>query len=206
MTTRNAFAAAAGKTQSGRHVRVLLVMAVMALALVWGCAAPQYDDQTDKLISALQADVDTQFVTLISLAQKISRLDRQIEALHGQTDAASARMLAAAQQALTDATTKAGYDANVPAYDKLAVDLISLQMRVNAEPNDSTPDLNKALANLRDNLIGAGGLQDTHQRDGVLTAIYLQPAQQLIDVQLQALMIRDLILKNGSSGSGSTTK
>ena len=207
MTTCSAAAAADSTRQgSGRPFRAVLAGALMLLGLAGGCSAPQYDDQTDKLISALQADVDTQFVTLISLARKIDRLNRQIDALKGQTDAASQAALAAAQRTLAGATMKAGYDANADAYDKLAVDLISLQMRVDAEPDASTPDLDKALQNLRANLVGEGGLQASHQRDGVLTLVYLQSAQRLIDVQLQALLTRELVLKNGSSGSSSASK
>ena len=59
---------------------------------------PQYDDQTDKLISQIQTDVDTQFVSLITLDHKISRLS-------GKPDPASVK-------ALADAKTKAGFDAN----------------------------------------------------------------------------------------------
>jgi len=207
MMTRRAAAAAIDSTRKrGSLFRTLACVAVVLLGAVAGCSAPQYDEQTDKLVTTLQADTDTQFVTLISLAQRIDRLNRQIAALNGQTDAASRKTLATLQQSLSDATTKAGYDANAGAYDKLAVDIISLQMRVAAEPNDSTPDMMKAIVNLRANLIGDGGLQATHQSAGILTTIYLQSAQQLIDVQLQALLTRDLVLKNGSSLLGPTSK
>jgi hypothetical protein len=47
-----------------------------------GCAAPLYDDQTDKLVTQLQTDVETEITTLITL-------DEEVQDLAGKTDAAS---------------------------------------------------------------------------------------------------------------------
>src|SRR5271157_5527425 len=103
----------------GIVVPVLLMMAA--------CAAPQYDVQTDQLISQLQTDVDTEIAALITL-------DRKINSLSGKTAAAS-------QKALADTRAKAGYDANTGFYDKVDVDLTALQTRVDAEPSAATPYL-----------------------------------------------------------------
>lgn len=125
------------------------------ILFIAACAAPQYDDQTDKLISQLQTDVNTEIVSLITLDHKISNLA-------GKTDAASQKALAAAK-------SKAEYDANTTFYDKVDVDLTSLQTRVDAEPSAATPHLDKAIQDLRDNLLaGNGSMQALHQKLGIL--------------------------------------
>ncbi len=165
---------------------------VPVLLLVAACTAPQYDDQTDKLISQLQTDVDTEIVSLITL-------DRKISSLSGKVDAAS-------QKALADARTKAGYDANTTFYDKVDVDLTSLQTRVDAEPSAATPHLDKAIQDLRDNLLAAkGSMQARHQEAGILSEVYLRYVQKLVDAQMGALLTRELGLKSGGSSSTSSS-
>jgi hypothetical protein len=173
----------------------MLVLIAMASA---SCTAPQYDDQTDKLITQLQSDVDTQFVMLISF-------DHQIAMLSGKTDAAS-------QKALSNVRAMAGYDSNVPFYNKVDVDLLSLRLRVDAEPSAATPMLDDAIKNLRDNLLTVdGSVQATHQTlaqqnpPGVMSALYLRDAQAIVDVQIGKLLTRELGLKTGSSPSSSGT-
>jgi hypothetical protein len=158
-----------------------------------GCAAPQYDAQTDKLISTLQSDVDTQLVSLISL-------DHKIAGLKGSSDSTS-------QKALAEATTKAGYDANSGFYDKIDVELTSLALRVDAAPNDSTARIDVAIKALRDNLLGRdikGSLQNVHLASGVLDESYLTSEQGILNTQFQALLTYELVLKNGSDGAAST--
>jgi hypothetical protein len=163
--------------------------ALALLGIVTACSAPQYDDQTDKLISQLQTDVDTQLVSLITL-------DHKIASLANQTDAAS-------KKSLTDATTKAGYDANTGFYDKIDVDLTSLQTRVDAEPSPATPSMDRSLKDLHDNLLEApGSLQVTHQGLGILSEGYLRSVRTLIDTQIGALLTRELGLKNGAAPGG----
>jgi hypothetical protein len=158
------------------------------IAVVAGCATapPQYDDQTDKLISQLQKDVDTQIVSLITL-------DHKIAFLSGKTDASS-------QKALAEAKTKAGYEANTGFYDKVDVDITGLQTRVDAEPSLATPYLDKGIQALRDNLLVAdGSMQTTHQQVDILSEPYLRTAEKIIDAQIEALLTRELGLKNGAA-------
>lgn len=169
-------------------------MALALVVIVSGCVTPpQYDDQTDKLITQLQTDVDTGIVALITV-------DHKIDALAKKTDPVS-------QKALSDAKTKAAYDANTSFYDKVDVDLTSLQTRVDAEPTRATPFLDKGLKDLRDNLLAAdGSLQATHEKADILSVAYLQGAQQTIDAQIEALLTRELGLKgNGSTGSSDSS-
>jgi hypothetical protein len=162
------------------------IAALAMLGFVTACSAPQYDDQTDKLMSQLQTDVDTQIVSLITL-------DHKIAALSKLTDAASKKTLA-------DDMTKAGYDANTSFYDKMDVELTGLQTRVDAEPSLATPYLDRSIKDLHDNLIEApGSLQVTHQAAGVLSESYLRNAQRTIDTQIGALLSRELGLKNGTA-------
>lgn len=163
----------------------------MALTVfIAGCAAPHYDAQTDKLISQLQTDVDTQIVSLISL-------DHRIASLSTKTDPSSKRALATAK-------TKAGYDANTGFYDKIDVDLISLQTRVDAEPSPATPFLDRAIVDLRDNLLTAdGSMQMTHQKVNILSEPYLRNVQPLVDAQIAALLTRELGLKNSAPSASS---
>jgi hypothetical protein len=163
--------------------------AIALLGFVAACSAPQYDDQTDKLISQLQTDVDTQIVALITLDHKIALLTRQTDA--------------AARTSLTDATTKAGYDASTGFYDKIDVDLTTLQTRVDAEPTPATPAMDRSIKDLHDNLLDApGSLQVTHQAVEVLSEGYLRSVRTLIDTQIGALLTRELGLKNGSPTVG----
>ena len=172
--------------RAGRSVGVAVALAVF----VGACTPPQYDDQTDKLISQLQTDVDTEIVSLITL-------DHKIDSLTKKTDAAS-------QKSLADAKLKAGYDANTTFYDKVDVELTGLQTRVDAEPSPATPYLDSSIKNLHDNLLAAeGSLQTTHQSVEILSEAYLRPAQMLIDAQIGALLTRELSLKTGASGSTS---
>jgi hypothetical protein len=65
-----------------------------ALLLITGaCAAPAYDEQTDRMISALQADVDTQLLTLISMDQELAALSTRPVPVSAQTAAELRRRL-----------------------------------------------------------------------------------------------------------------
>jgi len=165
-------------------------IAVAITLVVVGCAGPQYDSQTDKLISQLQTDIDTGIVSLITL-------DHKIELLSGQSDPASRR-------ALADAKAKASYDANTGFYDKVDVDLTGLQTRVDAQPSLATPHLDNSIAALRANLLSAdGSMQATHQKVQILSVPYLTAVRQIVDAQVGALLTRELGLKGGGSGSAS---
>ena len=169
-----------------RRVRPLRQLpALLCAAVLAACVAPQYDDQTDKLISQLQSDVDTQLVTLISL-------DHKIAALSQRSDPAS-------QKALTEARIKASYDANTGFYDKIDVDLTSLQTRVDSEPTHATPDLDRSILLLRQNLVsGPGSLQQTHEAQNILSEPYLRSVEQIVNAQMGALLTREIGLKAGS--------
>ena len=176
------------------RARILLGAAPLMILSLGGCflTPPDYDDQTDKMITQLQTDVDTEIVTLISLDHKIGSLAQK-------TDEAS-------QKALADAKTKAAFDANGTFYDKVDVDLIGLQTRVDAEPNAATQHLDVALKDLRSNLLGTdASMRLLHQADGILTEDKLGTVQKLVDAQIGALLTYELQLKNGSSSSGGST-
>lgn len=159
--------------------------AVLFAAVLTACVAPQYDDQTDKLISQLQTEVDTQLITLISLDHKIAALSQRGEP--------------ASQKALAEVRTQASYDANIGFYDKIDVDLTSLQTRVDSEPSRATPDLDRSILLLRQNLVsGPGSLQQTHEAQNILSEPYLRSVEQIVNAQMGALLTREIGLKAGS--------
>jgi len=179
---------------------IMLGLAVWAAA----CAAIPYDDQTDKLVTQLQTDVDTQLVSLISL-------EDQVTSLNGKTDADSVAALAAANK-------KLAYSANLDAYNKIDVDLISLKLRVDASPNATTPTIDFDICKIKQALLGLDtpdekalcetpapnppplSFKDLHQK-GELSANTVIATEQLLDTELQGLITYETVLKGGGSGS-----
>jgi hypothetical protein len=159
--------------------------AVLAVGLlVAACTAPPYDEQTDRLISALQSDVDGQIVMLISL-------DHRITELSGATSDASRKVLA-------EARAKAGYEANAAFYDKLDSQLTSLRLRIDALPNEATANIDRSIDELRANLLSdQGSLRSVHQQQGILSESYLVNERKLLNAQFQALLTYELVLKTG---------
>jgi hypothetical protein len=160
---------------------------VLAVGIVLGaCSAPPYDEQTDRLISALQYDVDSHIVTLLSLDRKIAELSRANDDL--------------ARKALADARARAGYEANAPFYDKIDSQLTSLRLRVDALPNEATPNIDRSIDELRANLLtGEGSLRSVHQQRGVLSEAYLRNERNILNAQFQALLTYELVLKSGAT-------
>jgi len=111
--------------------------------VVAACSAPPYDEQTDRLISGLQSDVDGQIVMLISLDHKIAEL--------------SAAASEASRKTVADAKAKAGYEANAAFYDKIDSQITSLRLRIDALPNEATANLDRSLDELRANLLSDQG-------------------------------------------------
>lgn len=158
--------------------------ALMLLAAgLAGCAAPQYDSQTDQLITTAQTDTDTLLVHLSSLDDQIAARQQP----GTMPDPAALKTL----------QSEAAYAANIPAYDKIQVDLIALQTRIDAEPNSSTPHLDNALKELNANLFGPGSLQAYHQSQNILGKTVIDADQKLIDEQYSALLLYELVLKTG---------
>jgi hypothetical protein len=149
-------------------IRAALCLAVAA------CSAPPYDEQTDRLISTVQSDVDSEIVMLISL-------DRKIAELSGATGEA-------ARKALAEARAKAGYEANAEVYDKLDSQLTSLRLRVDALPNEATPNIDHSIDELRASLLSdEGSLRSIHKKRGVLSEAFLLEERRLLNSQLKGL-------------------
>jgi len=172
-------------------MRPALVAALHRLVLAIGlvlvaCSAPPYDEQTDRLISSLQSDVDSQIVTLLSIDRKIAEL------AGANTDPA--------RKALAEARARAGYEGNAAFYDKLDSQLTSLRLRIDALPNEATPNLDRSIDDLRANLLGGeGSLRSLHQQQGILSEAYLRTIRRQLNAQFQALLAYELVLKSGSA-------
>lgn len=177
---------------------------LVALGLLTSCAAPQYDDQADRLISQLQTDMTTEFATLITLDEKIAE--------------ASVAQDKASQAALAKAQTAAGYDANTDAYNKIAIDLVLLKTRIANEPNWGTGNVSDALGLLTQQLTGPIGatapagsctgpnpnssMRSVHKACGTLSTPYLVEKYNIVSDELNLLVLYDLTIKNGQSPSG----
>jgi hypothetical protein len=156
--------------------------------VVAACSAPPYDEQTDRLISGLQSDVDGQIVMLISLDHKIAEL--------------SAAASEASRKTVADAKAKAGYEANAAFYDKIDSQITSLRLRIDALPNEATANLDRSLDELRANLLSdQGSLRSVHQQQGILSEPYLLSERKLLNAQFQALLTYELVLKTGASAA-----
>jgi hypothetical protein len=165
--------------QTVKRAALIVGLAVAA------CSAPPYDEQIDRLISALQSDVDGQIVTLISLDHKIAEF--------------STATIDASRRALGDARGKASYDANAAFYDKIDSQITSLRLRIDALPNEATPNLDRSLDELRANLLSdQGSLRSVHQQQGILGEAYLLNERKLLNAQFQALLTYELVLKTGA--------
>ncbi len=172
--------------------RVMRVVLLAAPIFVTGCAAPYYDEQTDKLVTQLQTDVETQFTTLITSGEEISFLS-------GQSDAASKVDLAKYQ-------AQAGWNANIAAYDKIEVDLLLLRPRVEAVQSWAGDRISQQLDLLGENLIGpTDSLRSTHQREGILRLDTLQGFNGLVTPELNTLVATEVQLKAGQGSANTST-
>ena len=146
---------------------------LVALAAACASVPPQYDQTTDAAISALQKEIDTQLVQWISLKRA--------------GDPAS--------------LAKATYQANIDFYNKVEVDLTSLELRMEAVPDKSTQKLPEFFSNIRTEL---SNLQTQH-KEGPLSEIVLTATRNQMNAQFAVLMTYELSLKGVSSSSKSST-
>jgi len=161
-----------------------LVLAV-GLVLV-ACSAPPYDEQTDRLISELQYDVDSQIVMLLSL-------DREIARLSTRTDDVS-------RKALAEARANAAYEANIGFYNKVDTELNSIRLRVASAPNEATQSIARSLDALEQNLLSTkGSLRSEHELRGILSETYLRIERSVLNQQFQALLAYQQVLKAGTT-------
>jgi TRAP-type uncharacterized transport system substrate-binding protein len=162
------------------------VILFVLLAVLAACAAPTYDEQTDKQIAAVQQETDAGLVKLITLARKIDRLKEQ-------SDPAS-------RKALAEATLKAGYEANVDFYDKVDSDLTSLELRMTATPDLSAAKLGESIKALRDNI---DDLRKFHADHGTISASALVHVRTAINQEFKTLIHYELNLKSGRQAASS---
>lgn len=164
--------------------------AFAAMALSVGCATIQYDAQADSQISKLQTDVDTQLVTLISL-------EDQWADLNGKTEAEDIK-------AASEVKAHLSYYGNIDAYNKIDVDLTTLKLRVDANPDRNTPLIDADLDRMRAGLLGSGPADRTSLRGlhhgGQLSRDLLVDAEKQFNIQFQSLLAYETALKPRASG------
>jgi hypothetical protein len=104
------------------NLSVLCCVFLISILVISCASVPQYDAETDKQITTLQKDIDSQLVKFITYSR--------------QTDAAS--------------KTKGSYSQNIDFYDKIDTDITSLELRMEAVPDPSTKNLPQIFKNLRE--------------------------------------------------------
>lgn len=161
--------------------RAVLVVGLAAA----GCSAPAYDEETDRLISALQSDVDGEIVMLISL-------DREVARLSARTDDLS-------RKALAEAKANATYEANIKFYNKIDTELNSIRLRIASAPSKAGQSIGHSLDELDQNLLSPkGSLRSEHEMRGTLPEVYLRIERGALNQQFQALLAYEQVLKTGA--------
>lgn len=141
---------------------------------VASCAPYPYDKRTDALTTSLQSDTDALLVNL-------TFLDQQISDLQGKSDPTTLAALDRARQA-------ASYDANLPSYNQIKLDLATLKIRVAAENKADTQLLGVEIGHVEDLLFGRGSLSATHQSDGVVERATIVRYQSALDAQFATML------------------
>jgi hypothetical protein len=120
-----------------------LVLIVSLVLLDAGCAAPLYDEQTDKEITALQREIDSRLVALITLSRS-----------HDKNSA-----------------EKASYAQNSDFYDKVESDLTILRTRMLASADRSAAKLAPVFDNLAASIADLRKVHEMQGRLGAVALV-----------------------------------
>lgn len=161
----------------------LLLFTVLCAALVSTLisCAPTYDSIADQMLVTTQKQADDGLLNLETLATRIDVLQKS----SNPDD----------RKALVDAEKKASYASNMDFYNNLQSSLTTLDTRMTAMPDLSTPKLTNALSALENNV---GEIRSTHASQNLLSADYVKESKQIIDQQFKALTVYELTIKSGS--------
>ncbi len=169
--------------------------------LVLSMCAPQYDEATDKSISALHQQVEGEIVRLVGLARRIASLSGQDVSAQPVLTRVCANV-PASRQALAAACSKASYDQNIAFYDAVETDLSSLKLRLDARSGLSTEKLDNLVRQIHDIILDPkNSLQSEHSLNNVLVESFLSATRAQLNVLFQTLLRYELNLKSGKSAS-----
>jgi hypothetical protein len=138
----------------------------------------------DQDITTLQTDVDTELTILINL-------NTQMENLQKLSDASSTAALAKAKM-------DAGYQANIPAYSKIQVDMDNLNARIDLIKNIETSTLKTGMKTLHDIIFGDTGIVVTHQKQDKLGTVTITSTKRSFDGDILGLINFEIALKTNS--------
>lgn len=164
--------------------KLILISSTAALAamiLLLAACAPTYDSIADQMLVDTQKQADTGLIRLEILKTRIDDLEKSPNASD--------------RKDLAEAEKQASYASNIDFYDKLQSSITTLDTRMTAMPDLSTPSLESALGQLRKNVDEVRGM---HQKENILSADYAQESMNLLDQQFKALTVYELTIKSGS--------
>lgn len=150
-------------------------LASFGFLLLVSCATSKYDATVDAKLTELQQEVDTQMVSMISAST--------------QTNEKSVKQRA--------------YNANIAFYDKVDVDLTSLELRMEGV-SGSKDNTEEIFSNIRSTLTS---IAQTHKKQGVASREYWAANRTILNVEFGTLIQRELVYKGlASSGEGNVSK
>lgn len=158
----------------------LLVACAAMLSLLASCA-PTYDNIADQMLADTQKQADAGLLRLETLATTI-------ESMQNTHDPD-------AQKVVADAKKQASFTANSEFYDQLQSSLATLNTRMTAMSDLSTPKLNNALSKLDENV---ALVRSQHFKSNLLSAEYAKASRQILDQQFKALTVYELTIKGGT--------
>jgi hypothetical protein len=164
---------------------LLLILSVAAcsapMPMVLLSCAPTYDSIADQVLVDSEKQADDGLLKLETLSARIDGLEKSSK----PSD----------RKALVEAKQQASYASNTDFYNNLESSLTTLDTRMTAMPNLSTPKLSAALSALEDNV---AEIRSTHASEDILSVDYLKQAKEILDQQFKALTVYELTIKSGS--------
>lgn len=160
---------------------LLLVACAAPMALVLASCAPTYDSIADQVLVDTQKQADDGLLKLETLSARIEGLEKSSK----PSD----------RKALVEAKRQGSYTSNTDFYNSLESSLTTLDTRMTAIPNLSTPKLSNALSALEHNV---AEIRSTHASEDILKVDYLKQAKEILDQQFKALTVYELTIKSGS--------
>jgi hypothetical protein len=140
------------------------LLLLSATIVTLGCAVPKYDLTTDQQLTKLQKDIDSQAVQLI----------------------------AASNSKHADIKKLGEYGENVKSYNQIEVDMLAVQMRMQAQSIDSKTWINENFEAIRTNIENQ---RKKHEADGHLNADYVQAFRNINNTRFISLFTYEQVLK-----------
>jgi len=172
--------ACAKDARTNRSLIFFAVVFALLMSTLTSCA-PTYDSIADQMLVNTQKQADDGLLNLENLETRIDFLKKSSNPNDRKT--------------LADAEKQASYASNMDFYNNLQSSLTTLDTRMTAMPDLSTPKLTNALSALENNV---NDIRSTHASQNHLSADYVKESEQILDQQFKALTVYELTIKGGS--------